>query len=375
VVDEHLFKSLTHTFHILAENEEANISKKKQTDEKFKKEYKKTGKKRDLKKMEKEDLPAEEEEKEPRVNTDFISNSVKHRRIKNMIPGFSIIKNRIITPLLIASERVVEYMIPEQKEKTSTDLPPEENIENTPELSKDDSFLNTQMSKLSLEELERHQRKRSVKCLTKSNHNVQISKNLMNKASDCVDYISERMPVESKVTRNFVTNMIELSDSALKRIATSCKGIDDSGDNINMRFIKPSKKFYNLLMSVWIKMDTSSIFNLTEEEFIENVKQALEKEDIKWSEAFLEPTKTFYNIAKEEFMNLYKSQKDDASDLEVEPQNFVFSVSRFFTSIKSNLLTMWNSEIVSKSAKFTAAQSAKETEESNEEAKEGPTEG
>ena len=183
------------------------------------------------------------------------------------------------------------------------------------------------------------------------------------------------MPVESKVTRNFVTNMIELSDSALKRIATSCKGIDDSGDNINMRFIKPSKKFYNLLMSVWIKMDTSSIFHLTEEEFIENVKQALEKEDIKWSEAFVEPTKTFYNIAKEEFMNLYKSQKDDASDLEVEPQNFVFSVSRFFTSIKSNLLNMWNSEIVSKSAKFTAAQSAKETEENNEEVKEDPTEG
>ena len=184
VVDEHLFKSLIHTFHILAENEEENISKKKQTDEKFKKEYKKTGKKRDLKKMEKEDLPDEEEEKEPRVNTDFISNSVKHRRIKNMIPGFSIIKNRIITPLLIASEKVVEYMIPEQKEKASTDLPPEENIENTLEQPKDDSFLNIQMSKLSLEELERHQRKRSVKCLTKSNHNVQISKNLMNKASD-----------------------------------------------------------------------------------------------------------------------------------------------------------------------------------------------
>lgn len=373
MIDEHLFKSLTHTFHILAENEEQNISKKKETDEKFNKEYKKTGKKRDIKKLDKEDLSNQEEEKEPRVNTDFISNSVKHRRIKNMIPGFSIIKNRIITPLLIASERVVEYMIPDQQEKEANQNTPEAISQNTPELSKDDFLLNDQMSKLTLEELERRQRKRSVKWLTKTSQNVQISKNLMNKASDCVDYISERMPVESKVTRNFVTNMIELSDSALKRIATSCKGIDDSGDNINMRFIKPSKKFYNLLMSVWIKMDTSSIFHLTEEEFIENVKQALEKEDIQWSDAFLEPTKTFYHIAKEEFMNLYKSQKDDASDLEVEPQNFVFSVSRFFTSIKSNLLTMWNSEIVNRSAKFTAAQSSKETEEGAEENKEEPS--
>jgi hypothetical protein len=163
------------------------------------------------------------------------------------------------------------------------------------------------------------------------------------------------MPIESKVTRNFVTNMIELSDSALKRIAASCKDIDDSSENINMRFIKPSKKFYNILMSVWIKLDTSSIFNLTEEEFTDHVKQALENEVITWSDAFLEPTKTFYNVAKEEFMNMYQSQKDDASDLEVEPNNFIFSVTRFFTSMKSSLYEMWNSEIVNKSTKFTSA--------------------
>lgn len=188
----------------------------------------------------------------------------------------------------------------------------------------------------------------------------------MNKASDCVDYISDRMPMQSKVTRNFVTNMIELSDSALKRISASCNGIDNPNDNINMRFIKPSKKFYNLLMSVWVKMDSTSILHLTETGFIEMVKQALEKEDIPWSDAFLEPTKTFYNVAKEEFMNMYKSQKDD-DNLDVEPTNIVFSMSRFFTSIKSTLLEMWNSEIVSKSARFTSASVSKESEEETNE--------
>ena len=54
-------------------------------------------------------------------------------------------------------------------------------------------------------------------------------------------------------------------------------------------------------------------------------------------------------------MNLYKIQKDEAESLDEEFSNFSFSISMFFTSIKSKLLEMWNSEIVSKSALFTSA--------------------
>lgn len=258
-------------------------------------------------------------------------------------------------------------MNPEQTTNKDKKKKTEEGIE--PE-KEDEATLNDKMSKMTLEEEERNHKRKTMKSLKKSHKNINIDKNLVNKASDCVDFISERMPVESKVTRNFVTNMIELSDSALKRIAASCKGIDESENNINMRFIKPSKKFYNLLMSVWIKMDTTSIFDLTEETFTENVKQALEKENIPWSDAYLEPTKTFYNVAHEEFMNLYQSQKDETSDHEVEPGNFIFSVSRFFTSIKTTLLEMWHSEIVNKSATFTSASAEDEVKEKEEEKEE-----
>jgi hypothetical protein len=312
-------------------------------------------------------MDSNEEVKKPRTNTEFISNSVNQRKYKNMIPGFSIIKNRIITPLLIASEKVVEYMIPESYSKISSKNPSGAVENQITELTNDNQDIDDKFSKMSLEDIERHNRKRTMKSLSKTTKTIKISKGLMNKASDWVDYISDQMPVESKVTRNFVTNMIELSDSALKRIAASCKDIDDSGENINMRFIKPSKKFYNILMSVWIKLDTTSIFNLTEEEFTDHVKQALENEVVIWSDAFLEPTKTFYNVAKEEFMNMYQSQRDDASDLEVEPNNFIFSVTRFFTSMKSSLYEMWNSEIVNKSTKFTSAWATNETEGIDEE--------
>lgn len=139
-----------------------------------------------------------------------------------------------------------------------------------------------------------------------------------------------------------------------------------------MRFITPSKQFYNILMSVWIKLDPTSIFNLTENAFIENAKLALSNEKLIWSDSFIEPTKAFFKIAKEEFMNLYKIQKDEAEEFDHQSSGFVLSMSRFFTSIKSTLLEMWNSEIVSRSALFTSASMSNESVSSNprEEAKE-----
>lgn len=35
--------------------------------------------------------------------------------VSSLIPGFSIIKNKVITPLLVATERVVDYIISEDK--------------------------------------------------------------------------------------------------------------------------------------------------------------------------------------------------------------------------------------------------------------------
>lgn len=201
---------MAHTFHILAETEENNISKKKDADKKFETEYRKT-KKRD-KKMEDKDANMEEE-KDTASDPKLVEKS-RHRKYKTMIPGYNMIKKRIITPLLLASERVVEYWTPDQAEK--------QKAEGAEIDANDDAQLNDKMAKLSLEELEkRKNRRRKTKCLRKSRKSINISKNLVDKASDCVDFISERMPVESKVTRNFVTNMIELSDSALKRISDS----------------------------------------------------------------------------------------------------------------------------------------------------------
>jgi hypothetical protein len=129
-------------------------------------------------------MDSNEEAKEPRTNTDFISNSVNQRKYKNMIPGFSIIKNRIITPLLIASEKVVEYMIPESYGKNSSKNRSGTEENQITELTNDNQDIDDKFSKMSLEDIERHHRKRTMKSLSKTTKTVKISKGLMNKASD-----------------------------------------------------------------------------------------------------------------------------------------------------------------------------------------------
>ena len=371
IVDESLFKSLVHTFHILAENEEANITQKKKTDEIFDKEYKRAGKKRDKKNEEKQESIGEENKERDPQKHKFVTDSIHRNRLRNMIPGFSLIKSRIITPLLIASEKVVEYMIPENKQ---TDAKPEPKIETitqkVADIAMEEAMVTQKMDKLTLED-ERKYRKRTLKFMRKSNLN--ISKDVIQKASECVDFISERTQVESKVTRNFVTTMVELKESAVKRISASLKTSEGSNDQVNMRFIKPSKKFYNLMMSVWVKMHHTTIFSLTEQKFVKNVKQALIKDNLEWVDDYLKPTKAFFEIAKEEFITLYRAQKVDAQDMDEEPRDFVFSMSRFFTVIKTGLHDMWNSEIIDNSFRFKYASQEKSEANSDEESKDGET--
>ena len=367
IIDDSLFKSIIHTFHIIAEKEEQNISNKRKSDETFKIEYSKVSKKRDKKKRDKQESSEEEKEQYKPNQQPFKNDSNDRKKLKNMIPGFSIIKNKIITPLLIASEKVVEYMIPENQGDSENENKVTKVTQDIIDPIGDDSdILQRKMEGLTLEENRKH-RKATMKLLRRSYQNINISKNLIEKASDWVDFISERAPVKSKVTKNFVTDMVELSETAVQRISASCDNLYNTNEQVNMRFIKPSKKFYNLLMSVWVKMEYTTILSLTEDSFIESVKLESLKQSLEWVESYLKPTKAFFQIAKEEFINLYKLQKMDSLDINEEPRDFQLSMSRFFSTIKASLLELWNSEIIDKSFKFTQASVSKENENSEEE--------
>lgn len=51
-----------------------------------------------------------------------------------------------------------------------------------------------------------------------------------------------------------------------------------------MRFIKPSKKFYNLLMSVWMGFDPKTISSLDYQIYLDSVKDRIGF--MKWKDQF-----------------------------------------------------------------------------------------
>lgn len=69
-----------------------------------------------------------------------------------------------------------------------------------------------------------------------------------------------------------------------------------------MRFIKPSKKFYNMLMSVWVNMDIESLNKLKFAQYLARVKTRVG--DMKWSDNFISAVRQFYAVATDEYNSL-----------------------------------------------------------------------
>lgn len=96
-----------------------------------------------------------------------------------------------------------------------------------------------------------------------------VPEQLVSKAKDFVDYFVKRKPLDKpEITHNIVANMVELSDSALSKLAKKNQ-IDSprTSQRYNMRFIKPNKTFYDILMSVWMSQDPSHLNELSFEKY------------------------------------------------------------------------------------------------------------
>lgn len=110
----------------------------------------------------------------------------------------------------------------------------------------------------------------------------------------------------------------------------------DTRERFNIRFIKPSQKFYNLLMSVWMNLDWPSSDRMKSfEEYLEIVKERIGL--MNWKDPFTEAVKQFFTVAREEHLSI-----------EEEAPLAGFDYTSFFSNVKGRLLTMWNENIVFK---------------------------
>lgn len=124
-----------------------------------------------------------------------------------------------------------------------------------------------------------------------------MSDGLMDRAKDCIDFISSKKREKVEVADGFATNLIELSEGAVQKLSG-----EKGEDGYNLRFIKPSKKFYNLLMSVWMQLESQRIGHIDFNSYLEKVKERYG--DQRWRENLAAPVEKFYQIASEEFQAL-----------------------------------------------------------------------
>lgn len=248
----------------------------------------------------------------------------------NMIPGFSIIKNSIITPLIMATEKVIEYTMPEHKIQA---------IEKEMEEAKQALPLEMRMGDLTIEEQEKKEmleRKRVRTRVDGSKASI-VPDQLVDSAKDCVEFISDRTPIEkTEITSNFAMNLVELSDSALQKLAAKKKlAAPEVKEPFNMRFIKPSKKFYNTLMSVWVNIGADSLKSINYSQYLEKV---VDRMGSKWSPTFEGPVRKFYSLAIEEYRQI------KSAETQFDDSNY----TQFFNSVKAKLLDAWNESVVVK---------------------------
>jgi hypothetical protein len=241
-------------------------------------------------------------------------------------PRFSIIKEKVIRPLLMATEKVVEYYFPEEvKEasqrsqvsgfdkqsfnrsmggvtKTTADT-----------LSHESSELSSIRQKFQLLDISgkdsselkashtKNNRKRTYRQLERNSFAVdfmdpsgfkdtektpstksdkkglKLNQKMLKKASATVDLISQKVKskgmIQETVTSSFATNVIELTSDALRTITKEEALVegDSVAMDINLRFIKPSKVFYNSVMLSWLKF----LKSLEEEGTINNSERVL----------------------------------------------------------------------------------------------------
>jgi hypothetical protein len=126
-------------------------------------------------------------------------------------------------------------------------------------------------------ERERMKRKRRYNQLSRDEEDddasMAIDQEFMTLATDCIEFASKKRKIQEQLTSTFVTNIIELNHDVISRLKgepVNLKQNIEAGAkpiNLTYRFIRPSKNFYNKLISTWLKFDQSRLANLTFREF------------------------------------------------------------------------------------------------------------
>ena len=226
------------------------------------------------------------------------------QQFKSLLPNFSQLKSRIITPMIAASERVVEYIIPHAQcvqnvyNKIASNLP--------------------------------FSRTAKKKCIELIKIPCTLSGNAMEKLSNYVDnLVKSKKILYHKVIQDMAVVILHISKSSL----------NDAESLGDYKVYKPASELYGLLMKIMFYYGLNNSVNSHVATLVAFAKCKLK---CLWRDELAKPCEKFYDIAQKDI----KQQLDKEDSIE-EP-----SIMQAFDATKFKMLQMWNHQIIEKTINF-----------------------
>jgi len=303
-------------------------------------------------------------------NGGFILESKKF--LYNKLQTFYQTKSKMIKPILVATERIKDYVMDSSKKQPQIQVqtPDEKDLKNlsvfssnfhtegpsTPSNDNDSNADDEHDLKKDFKTLQINSNnngsllgKRSAYQATSSVEIKKISKKLekllnpttIEFAAHYVNNMVKSSNLGWQISRNFVTNMVEVNYNKLVQLenqfSTKTQGLSN---DVKIRFIQPAQDFYNSLMETWIifkvhSTDREVLFT----EYLEKVKGSLGN---LWNERFVAPTQNFFMTLYYEWNRLKQAENDSEEKI------------LFFTKkVKESMLKIWEESVVKKAEELS----------------------
>lgn len=168
-----------------------------------------------------------------------------------------------------------------------------------------------------------------------------LNQNMIEFAAHYVNNIVKTSNADWQISRNFVTNMVEVNYNKLLELENKLSHkAEDMKNNIKIRFIQPAQEFYNRLMEVWIIFKTNSLNKeILFTEYLDKVKASLGN---LWNEKFMTPTQNFFMTLYYEWNHL-KQNDGDAEE----------KILTFIKKVKESMFKVWEENIVKKAEELS----------------------
>ena len=254
-----------------------------------------------------------------------------------------VLRNRIVSPLMLANVRVVEqyFHTSEPMDMGSDTSKVEANLEQMsiqenecaavaavaatmiqPDAKGQSKSLKIKRSFMEMQKLE------------SANYDL-FSIGVLNAIFAYMDYQSGKVPENNSqqysVIGHFAVVLYEIHAPELKNIHTLI-AVDTVYDNINLRVIKPHKQFYRLLLRVALKFGLLYFSTVNKADYLNAVQHHIGAE---WSSMLRAPVEFFFDCCK----GLVKELQSKGT-------------SEFFEMLRGKLMEMWEMDVIQKSGTF-----------------------